>query len=61
MEQKLIIAWGSASARATRAARAAEVGPDGDGTAGPWTRDLAAALDDLDERRAGAGTGTIQP
>ena len=32
--------------------------PVADGAAGPWTRALAAALDDLDERRAAAGQGT---
>lgn len=33
--------------------------PIGDGTVGPWTHALAAALDDLDERRARAGRGTL--
>ncbi len=35
--------------------------PIGDGSAGPWTRALGAALDELDERRAAARVGAVSP
>lgn len=35
--------------------------PVGDGATGPWARALGAALDDLEARRAAAGTGRVRP